>query len=445
MNAPKVSIIMPSLNVAPYIEECIESAIHQTLQNIEIICVDAGSVDGTLEILEKYKKNDTRIQIINSDKKSYGYQINLGLSVAKGEYFAILETDDYIKSTMYAELSSVADRFDLEVLKADYAIFTGSKDEREFTYKRILPTKNLYNKILDPANEWQVFKNYVVSWSGIYKTEFLKKNMIFHHESPGASFQDNGFWFQVFTQAHRVMFYDKTYYMLRRDNPNSSVFNPSKADCMFKEYDFIFNFLLQHNEIESRYKTLYAYKRFKNLLWANDHLVNDTFRETFIMKMSTDMRYLFEEGMIDPNIYSPSEYNVLITIVDHPQKFFSRYPEMQHSECVANACISVKTPIDQLKREKEELEREIKHKERIIESQRIYIEKMKQSISFRFTNMITRFFRKTRKTQTFRIAKKLIQHVRIQGYSYTASWILRKFKHKAYKFLNKNQKRSDNQ
>ena len=81
---PKVSIIMPSLNVAPYITECMESVIHQTLQDLEILCVDAGSTDGTWEILEEYSKRDGRIRLIRSPQKSYGYQMNLGIREAVG-------------------------------------------------------------------------------------------------------------------------------------------------------------------------------------------------------------------------------------------------------------------------------------------------------------------------------------------------------------------------
>ena len=73
----KVSVIMPSLNVAPYIEKCIKSVINQSLQDIEIICVDAGSTDGTLEILENYSNKDKRIILVHSPVKSYGFQVIL--------------------------------------------------------------------------------------------------------------------------------------------------------------------------------------------------------------------------------------------------------------------------------------------------------------------------------------------------------------------------------
>lgn len=96
-NKCKVSIIMPSLNVVDYIDECIQSALKQTLSEIEIICVDAGSTDGTWEKLISYADNPEykdHIILLQSEVKSYGYQINLALRQAIGEYIAILETDE---------------------------------------------------------------------------------------------------------------------------------------------------------------------------------------------------------------------------------------------------------------------------------------------------------------------------------------------------------------
>ena len=89
---PKLSIIMPSLNVHLYIKDCLESVIHQTLHDLEILCIDAGSTDGTWEILEKYAGKDNRIRLIRSPQKSYGYQMNLGIRESTGEYIGIVET-----------------------------------------------------------------------------------------------------------------------------------------------------------------------------------------------------------------------------------------------------------------------------------------------------------------------------------------------------------------
>ena len=85
---PYVSVIMPSYNVGDYIRECIESVIRQTLKEIEIICVDSRSTDGTLDVLKEYAAKDNRITLLHSDVKSYGHQVNMGLAAAKGEYKA---------------------------------------------------------------------------------------------------------------------------------------------------------------------------------------------------------------------------------------------------------------------------------------------------------------------------------------------------------------------
>ena len=119
----KISIIMPSFNVAPYIEECIKSVMGQTLQDIEIICVDAGSTDGTLDVLKRVESQDLRIHIIHSDKKSYGYQVNIGIKEAKGEYVGIVETDDFIASNMYEELYNIASEYNLDYVKGKYSSF----------------------------------------------------------------------------------------------------------------------------------------------------------------------------------------------------------------------------------------------------------------------------------------------------------------------------------
>ena len=129
----KVSVIMPSLNVVNYIEDCIDSVINQNMKDIEIICVDAYSTDGTLEKLCDYQKADSRIIIIKSDVKSYGYQVNLGITAAKGEYIAIIETDDLIKEGMLSELYQKAKNNNLDYIKCEFAYMW--KDTEGYVYE----------------------------------------------------------------------------------------------------------------------------------------------------------------------------------------------------------------------------------------------------------------------------------------------------------------------
>jgi hypothetical protein len=81
-----------------------------------------------------------------------------------------------------------------------------------------------YGRVINVSEELEVFRFIMNTWSGIYKKDFLLENNIWHNETPGASYQDNGFWFQTFLHGKRAFFLKKAFYMNRRDNPNSSVY-----------------------------------------------------------------------------------------------------------------------------------------------------------------------------------------------------------------------------
>ncbi len=227
-DTPKVSVIMPSLNVAEYIDECIQSVINQTLREIEIICVDAGSTDGTWEKLCSYAENPEitiPIRLLHSDMKSYGYQVNWGIREAKGEYVAIVETDDYTVQDMYETLYNIADQTKADVVKANYDCFYTGKDGRK-VFQRIelwQKDKLQYNKVIDPSKIAYLYAADYSIWKGIYNRKFLKENAIWLNESKGAAFQDIGFAQQVLACARRAYYSDRSFYRYRTDRDTSSM------------------------------------------------------------------------------------------------------------------------------------------------------------------------------------------------------------------------------
>ena len=130
MKKIKISALIPLFNSKAYLKECIESVLNQRLKDIEVICIDAGSDDGTIELIKEYMKTDSRINLIKSDKKSYGYQLNLGLNNVQGEYFSIVESDDIILPEMYEELYYIASNQDIDFIKCDFYRFKGQGEER---------------------------------------------------------------------------------------------------------------------------------------------------------------------------------------------------------------------------------------------------------------------------------------------------------------------------
>lgn len=319
----KVSVIMPSLNVADYIRECMDSVIGQMLQDIEIICVDAGSTDGTFEIIEEYAARDVRVKVLKSSVKSYGYQMNLGIAAAQGEYIGIVETDDLVSRDMYGDLYGVAKENDLDFVKADFYRFTtddGKVRKNYYHLTNIAEYKGLYNKVFCPEEHLEAFSFVMNTWSGIYRRKYLTDYDICHNESAGASFQDNGFWFQTFMYARRAMFVDRPYYMNRRDNPNSSVFSKNKVYAVCDEYAYI-------REIMQRDKRLYG--KFIGVYWKacfdtyffNLNRISPQYSLEFTRKMSEDFRGAMERGELDRSMFEEPRWREMMAIMEDPGSY----------------------------------------------------------------------------------------------------------------------------
>ena len=218
----KISVIMPSLNVEDYIEECILSVMNQTLKDIEIICVDANSTDGTLDILKKYAKKDSRINVITSNKKSYGHQVNLGLSKAKGEYISIIETDDFINENMFESLYDLSDNGKIDVIKGTFYRYD-DYDKNNIVFKIDNSKKNITPLKKFTLKEESVFiDGHPSVWAGIYKRRFLKENDIKMVEVAGGGWVDNPFFYETAIAAKSIVYTHEPYYYYRVSNPNSS-------------------------------------------------------------------------------------------------------------------------------------------------------------------------------------------------------------------------------
>lgn len=315
----KVSVILPSLNVENYIRECIESVVNQSLQEIEIICVDAGSTDGTLEIIKNYAAKDYRIKVIVSDKKSYGYQMNLGISAAQGEYIGIVETDDFIPREMYEELYFIAKENKLEIIKADFYNFTGTGNELKKEKISLTAEKKLYNRVVNIENEQKCLLFPINTWTGVYSRKYLQEHHICHNETPGSSFQDNGFGFLVFVYAKRVMFLNKPYYMHRKDNPSSSINNKGKVFCICNEFKFIRNELKKNEEIYQKFKYTYTRACYGAYFYHFKRIAHE-YRKAFLERFALDFRAFQERGELDDRFLKEAPF--LLSIMESPEDFY---------------------------------------------------------------------------------------------------------------------------
>ena len=307
---PKVSVIVPVYNVEPYLRACMDSIVRQTLKDIEIICINDGSTDGSLAILKEFAALDKRITIVDKENGGSGMAMNIGLDRATGEYIGIVEPDDFIALNMYEDLYLPAKEHKLDFIKADFYKFeTNEKEETEtYTYAHLSQDLDDYGFVFKPMEKLSSFFWIMNTWSGIYRLEFLREKGIRHQETPGAAFQDNGFWFQTFLYAERAMIIHRPLYRVRRDNPNSSVRNPSKVYAINMEYDYIKGILRKDPETWEKIKGVYWRKRFHNYN-ATLKRIAPSFVEEYQRQIGKELRWGMKRGEFRAEDFRPGEWN----------------------------------------------------------------------------------------------------------------------------------------
>ena len=320
-NPVKVSVLMPSLNVAAYIRECMDSVVGQSLKEIEILCIDAGSTDGTLEILREYETADPRVKVIVSDKKSYGYQMNLGLDAATGEYIGIVETDDWAEPDMFEGLCKAASEQDADVVKANYYWYYTKPEQQNKPFENL--AKCPYEEVFSPREIHAFFQATPAIWSGIYRREMLTAAQIRFNETPGASYQDTSFYFMICTAAERVYLLNRYFMHYRRDNESSSVNSAGKIYCLCDEMEHYERFLEGRPADSTALYPFYMALKSEKYRWNYARLAPQ-FQWEFLERVREEFLAHRQAGYLEKSSFTDTAWKDLNEILDDPVGYFRR-------------------------------------------------------------------------------------------------------------------------
>lgn len=307
----KVSVLVPIYNVEKYLRQCFESIVNQTLKEIEIICLNDGSTDKSLEIIQEFAKNDDRIVIVDKKNSGYGDSMNQGLKKATGEYIAIVESDDFIDLDALEKLYHLAKPHNAEVVRANYYRYKDGKDTK-YSYVEAADA----GRVIDPMRHTWVFYQIPSIWSAIYKREFLEKNQINFLPTPGASYQDTGFNFKVWSQAHRVYFTTEAFLHYRLDNEASSVNSPGKVYNVNHEYAEIEKYLREHDLFE-QLGPIMEIAKFGAYHW-NINRLSPKLLPGFLKKVKVEYTEArANDLLIEEYSAGPAQWKFLNAIIDH--------------------------------------------------------------------------------------------------------------------------------
>ncbi len=302
----KVSIVIPVYNVERYLRECLESVQKQTLKDIEIICVDDGSTDSSSSILDEYAQKDERFVIIHKQNEGYGKTINVGIKAATAHYIGIVESDDMVLPDMYERLLEFMDRHPVDVMKADfyefYEVENGTYIEQYIPLISDEKLERLYETEFNIRENEEAFLFNKHTWTGLYNRKFLEHENIRHHETPGASYQDVGFWFQTMAKSKSIYFVKQAFYRYRIDNPNSSMYSNSKVFEVCEEYNFIHDMLNQMGEDGKPFHKWVAYMKITECL-NSMYRISDKYRESLAQRIKEEFLKELKQDYVRPQLY----------------------------------------------------------------------------------------------------------------------------------------------
>ncbi len=232
---PKISVILPIYNVEKYLSQCLDSIVNQTLKDFECICVNDGSTDNSLSILQEYANKDSRIKIISQENKGVSAARNAGLKSTCCPYITFVDPDDWLQNNYLERLFNVAKETNSDIVECNYNIYYKSYDKTvKYARKDIIKSKK-------EDNVTYVFRKYYgkVVWNRIYKTELLTQNNILFYE--GMTGEDTPFSILSYLYSKKNCFIHEELYFYRANRENSINTNRSKLykDLFYNVFSLI--------------------------------------------------------------------------------------------------------------------------------------------------------------------------------------------------------------
>lgn len=281
-----ISVIIPVHNVQNYIRKCLDSVIHQTYSDLEIILINDSSTDDSEKICKEYCLKDNRVKLFNHNSKSAGFSRNYGLEKANGEYVIFVDADDYIEATMCEKLYATIRENESDVCFCGYNKVTETTEERVFLNGSKIQNYNreeirndiIYNTIYVSNNKNKLLL-YAV-WNGMYDLNLIKEHLItFTNENEYFS-EDSIFNYEYLMKCNKATIINDNLYNHTFYNKNSicNIYN-ERYNCLDNWYYYLLERATEENKekvkkvVQQRYINFTLLRIKQEILLSNKSVI----------------------------------------------------------------------------------------------------------------------------------------------------------------------------
>lgn len=254
-----ISVVIPVYNAESYLSKCLDSILDQTYSNLEIICVNDGSPDNSLEVLRKYEQKDARIRVIDKENGGVSAARNNGLAVASGEYVMFVDADDWIDiETCQIAVNAMTD-YQVDVVLWSYV----SENHGNQSFKKLFDGDTVFEEEMckqrlhrrfvgiagDELAHPELADALCPVWGKLYKREAIQKSGAkFVDLAEIGTYEDGLFNLEVFGEVKKAVYLDRCFYHYRRDNTGSatSKYNPNLFNQWQNLYRRMQDYITKH-------------------------------------------------------------------------------------------------------------------------------------------------------------------------------------------------------
>ena len=336
---PNVTVLVPIYNVESYLRQCLDSLRAQTLQDMEILCLDDGSTDASGAIADAYAKKDERFRVIHKPNEGYGKTMNRGLAEARGTYIGVVESDDFADEEMFQRLYDAISTTGADIVKSNFYNYTEARGSVPVELLKGCP----YHVMCSAQTMPQLLQTDAFIWTSLYRKSFLQENGIRFRETPGAAYQDVGFMHKLTAVCRKVFLLPECFLHYRTDRAGASVHAVGKKAYRYnEEFMSYWAFLRQRNAEEQHAGAAAAPNMFRIYRCGVWPYIEPQERVRYLMRAWEEFHQLEEEGFLVQAFWKEEEWKELQHFLAHrDEQILAMCEAVQHQMILREGMLSV--------------------------------------------------------------------------------------------------------
>ena len=314
---PRVTALLYVKNSQENLTRCLTSLSNQILDDLEILCIDDNSSDGSTDILENYAKKETHFKLVKTKDVGFGRALSQGIKSAHGEYVAFVMPKDIVDPAAFIDLFALAKKHEADLVRCNYY---EQKDNQDILRDLFSPEET--DTLIDPTENTRIFYLEPAIWAGLYRKDYLQEKKLFFLNHANQSFGSISFNFKTLVSTSKIIFSDKAYTHHKPLVDSSELFNINKEYSETEQF-------LKDKILWKTYGYVFQAVKFSSYYQYMQKLTKSDLRK-FVLRARAEFHDADNHRLLFRPYFLKGQWRLLKNILDLPINLVLASPKFHH-------------------------------------------------------------------------------------------------------------------